>query len=228
MPALIYGKITGRRIDGKNIRYCINGTDWLATPSGSLVDRSLAHGRYGYFAFDNGVIVDFDDTRGQKETTVSLFDKRSQALKVACERMVQSYQQLSANDRAIVASALATAISGTASVISGIATIASICVGDFTGAVIPGLVTAATGAMAYMSYENMTAAMQRAYDCHEAFIKALNLYHSYTEQYAPEHMKQYPVYDPQFSVYTKIVQAVFPEAHTRDFMYNSATEWQVA
>ena len=33
----------------------------------------------------------------------NLFDKRSQALKVACERMVQSYKQLSANDRAIVA-----------------------------------------------------------------------------------------------------------------------------
>ena len=231
MSTLIYGKVTNAYASvpfGRLMCFEINNELVINAPKGSLLARSVKRNDYGYFVFDQKHnMTDFAKTGLKDEFMTGKISHHQQCLEASTLRMVNAYNALSANDKAIVANAIAMTVSGGVCVASVIGTIASLCVGDFTGILGGAAVSAVTGAYAYMAYDSMSKAMQNAYDCSEAFHKALGAYHTFTSQMVPEHMRELPVYNIQFSEFTKLVRTVFPHITEQQFMTNDIN-WSVA
>jgi hypothetical protein len=231
MSTLIYGKVTHVYSSvpfGKNMCFEINSELVINAPAGSFLARSVKRNDFGYFVFDkNHKLTDcykpvFSD--GYMNGKISHHQK---CLEASAARMVEKYNVLSANDKAIVANAVSMAVSGSLCVASVIGTVVSIFSGDFTGILGGAAASAVTGAYAYIAYDSMSKAMQNAYDCSEAFHKALSAYHTFTSQSVPEHMRGLPLYNIQFSEFTKLVRTVFPHITEQQFMTNDIN-WSVA
>ena len=232
MSTLIYGKVTHAYSSvpfGKNMCFEINSELVIKAPAGSLIARSVKRGDFGYFVFDQKHnMTDFAKTGLRDEFMSGKISHHQQCLEASTARMVSSYNTLSANDKAIVANAIAMTVSGGLCVASVIGTVASFCVGDFTGILGGAAASAVTGAYAYIAYDSMSKAMQNAYDCSEAFNKALSAYHTFTSSaLVPEHMRELPLYNIQFSEFTKLVRTVFPHITEQQFMTNDIN-WSVA
>ena len=241
MSTLIYGKVTHVYASvplGKNMCFELNNELILNAPGGSLLARSVKRGDFGYFVYDEQTnqwsgtkqrfMTDaYTLKNSQYQTMENKLSHHQKCLNQATARMVEKYNVLTANDKAIVASAFSMAVSGGLCVASVIGTVASLCVGDFTGILGGAAASAVTGAYAYIAYDSMSKSMQNAYDCSEAFSKALSAYHTFTSQSVPEHMRELPLYNIQFSQFTKLVRTVFPHITEQQFMTNDIN-WSVA
>lgn len=231
MSTLIYGKVTNAYASvpfGKYICFEINNELVINALAGSLIARSVKRGDFGYYVFDK----DHNLTDCYKPIFSDAYmdgkiSHHQKCLEQATARMVEKYNVLSANDKAIVANAISLTVSGGLCVASVIGTVVSIFSGDFTGILGGAAASAVTGAYAYMAYDSMSKAMQNAYDCSKAFHKALGAYHTFTSQSVPEHMRELPLYNIQFSEYTKLVRTVFPHITEEQFM-NNEINWSVA
>ena len=232
MSTLIYGKVTNAYASvplGKNMCFELNSELVLNAPAGSLLARSVKRGDFGYFVYDeHKSMTDVYTLKSSLyQTMESKLSHHQKCLEASTARMISAYNTLSANDKAIVANAIAMTVSGGLCVASVIGTIASLCVGDFTGILGGAAASAVTGAYAYIAYDSMSKSMQNAYDCSEAFSKALGAYHTFTSQNVPEHMRELPLHNIQFSEFTKLVRTVFPHITEEQFMTNDIN-WSVA
>ena len=241
MSTLIYGKVTHVYSSvplGKNLCFELNSELILNASAGSLLARSVKRGDFGYFVYDEQTSL-WSGTKqrfmtdaytlnsSQYQTMESKLSHHQKCLEASTARMVNAYNTLSANDKAIVANAIAMTVSGGLCVASVIGTVVSIFSGDFTGILGGAAASAVTGAYAYIAYDSMSKSMQNAYDCSEAFSKALGAYHTFTSQNVPEHMRELPLHNIQFSQFTKLVRTVFPHITEQQFMTNDIN-WSVA
>lgn len=228
MSKLIYGRVTGRNQSPwtKNIRYTINGNVHVVTPTGSMCDRALHEAKTGFVMInDNNYVEDFYAWGCQDTETFQ--KQRAQSLKVTAQRMVDSYKALNRNDMQVVAGAVGLTL-GTFTAVTGAVTFfTSIFTGDFTGTLGGAAAAVVGGAIGYVSYENMTEAMQNAYNCSQQFKACLENYHNICIKYAPDHMKDLPMYEPEFKAISKILREVFPQWGEQDLMYNRPN-WEVA
>ena len=228
MSKLIYGRVTGRTKAAwsNEVRYTINDNVHVVTPNGSMCDRALHEAKAGFVMInDNNYVEDFYAWGSIDADTIQ--KQRAQQLKVSANRMVNSYKALGRNDMQVVASSVGTVI-GTVTAVSGvIGVITSVFTGDFSGTIGSAAAAAVGGAIGYVSYENMTEAMQKAYTCSKQFKADLAIYHNICTKYAPDHMKDLPMYDPEFKSISKIIREVFPQWGEKDLAYNQPN-WAIA
>lgn len=226
---LAYGKVTGRTLDrfSDKVTYIINDNSAFYTTNGSLLDRAIHSGRAGFFVINNESYVTDYHEFGYKNYYVDLQRVRAGELKMATERLIAAYKQLGRNDIQVVAGALGTAVGGTVLLSGTIGLLTSIVTGDITGTLGSAAGAAVGGAMAYISYDSMTKAMKNAYNVSKQFTAALDTYHSLCYNYAPEHMKDLPMYDPEFEAISKLLRTIFPNFGEKDLTYNQPN-WSVA
>ena len=231
MSKLIYGVITHRNENTwtNNVRYTVNSNVHFVTPKGSMCDRALdAHkDRPGFIVVnDNNYVEDFY-AHGYSDEVVKAQKQQAKAVERAAVQMTRAYQALTRNDMQIVAGAVGTALGGVTAIGGTVTVLTSIFTGDFSGTLGGTAAAILGGTIAYISYENMTSAMQKAYDCSKQFQKALDNYHSIVQSFAPEHMKDVPMYEPEFKSISKILRGVFPNWGEENLMYNKPS-WAVA
>lgn len=226
---LAYGKVTGRQEElfNNKITYIINDNSAAFTTSGSLIDRAIHNDRAGFFVVNqDGYITDYQ-AFGYKDHYVEVQKQRAQALKVVTERLIATCNASNSNDIKLVAGALGTAI-GAAVFLSGTATVlTSIFTGDYSGT-LGGMAGAAVGGvMGYVSYDSMTTAQKNIYTVCKQFEAALESYHTMCIRHAPEHMKDLPMYEPEFKAISKMLRMIFPNFGEKDLTYNKPN-WAVA